>query len=105
VRFFLGGDYQFLCLNFGHLGACSKEFCLFCFATLHDKKVTPEELGGLWGDVQMRTMEEWEAKAGRKALFPIQVSRVVPLPLHLLLGLMKDYLSYLVDKVRNLLNK
>jgi len=40
IRIFLGGDYQFLCENYGHPGAASTHFCLFCPITLQEKRET-----------------------------------------------------------------
>lgn len=90
IRIFLGGDYQFLCTTFDHQGANCTNFCLFCKATLRDKKDGPE---AKWGEEeQARTLEDLE-NGRRRAIFPIQPEYVIPLPLHILLGLTKTYLE------------
>jgi len=90
----LGGDYQFLCTNYGHKGACSSGFCLFCKAKLHQKRSNPESCHPLWGEEETRkTMADLVQETGHKPIFPIETNHVTTLPLHLMLGLTKDYLD------------
>ena len=36
IRFFMSGDYEFLCALYGTSGASGKQPCLFCLVTLDD---------------------------------------------------------------------
>lgn len=80
VRIFLGGDYEFLCENYGHRGANSTEFCLWCKILLDQKKAE-----GPWVP---RTRKELEEFTGKKPIFCFELDRVVVLPLHITLGVL-----------------
>jgi hypothetical protein len=100
VRIFLGGDYQFLCMNYGHGGACSQDFCLFCTATLKDKADSPSDVTEMWGLGQKsKTMADLFQHTGVDPIFPIEPEYVSPLPLHITLGLTKDYAIMFRDEV------
>ena len=100
VRLFLGGDYQFLATNYGHQGAACTLFCLYCLATLEDKSTNPSSMNVLWGEGKTKkTLESLEIETGKKAIFPIEIDMLVPLPLHIILGLTKDYLLAFLEKV------
>lgn len=102
LRFFLGGDYAFLCENFGHSGACSNYFCIFCDAVLSNKADDPS-VCPQWGEQEhARSLESLKAHTGEEPVFSIPPDRVVVLPLHLLLGLVKEYLTLLQADVREL---
>ena len=101
VRVFLGGDYQFLCTNFGHGGASSTSFCLFCKALLVNKADCPADLEILWGEGEtVRTLGDLMATYGVRPVFPIGPEMTVPLPLHIMLGLVKDYGDMFREEVR-----
>jgi len=101
LRFFLGGDYAFLCENFGHQGASSRSFCLFCDALLSDKTDNPATCPH-WGESShARDLNSLKALTGKDPVFSIPPERVVVLPLHLLLGLVKEYLLLLQADVRD----
>lgn len=94
VRLFLGGDYEFLCENFGHPGAASKFFCLWCPISNEDKFDDPNEMDVVWGEGELiRNVREYNP------IFSFDLSRVVVLPLHILLGVVKCYLVMLQNEV------
>jgi len=100
IRIFLGGDYMFLCANFHHKGPNSIEFCLFCNIQNHQKKIDPYELDCCWGEGQTKmTIEKIIEKTKIEPVFKIDIDNIVPLPLHIKLGLTKDYLMLLLETV------
>ena len=80
LRLFLGGDYNFLCENFGHPGAASTSFCIWCPVTLNDKRADTFEDRG-WGEDH--TLETLLDSCGGNPVFRFQLDRMVVLPLHL----------------------
>jgi len=95
VRIFLGGDYDFLTECFGHQGACSKHFCLWCRITLQEKRVRKT-----WCQEDcLHGLSTLQQQTGREPVFPIDLDRVVVLPLHIFLGLTQAYLTMLKNEV------
>jgi len=100
VRIFLGGDYQFLCLNYGHGGASSQDFCLFCIAMLKNKVDCPSDINTLWGlGDTATTLASLFRHTDVDPIFPIEPDHASPLPLHIVLGLTKDYAIMFRDEV------
>jgi len=103
VRIFLGGDYEFLTLIFGHGGACSLNFCLFCPCQLASKSddpltMNPEET---W-DKKERSLDDLKKTTNKEPILKFPLHRVVILPLHIVLGLTKEYLSIFMKEIREL---
>ena len=103
IRIFLGGDYEFLCLVLGHGGACCTNFCVFCPSTLGDKTDDPLSMDAdkTW-DKKERTMEELTISTQKPPILSFRLDRVVVLPLHIVLGLTKEYLSIFMKAIREL---
>jgi len=70
VRVFLGGDYQFLAMMYGHGGANSTDFCLFCDCTQCSRSSAPKD-GMIWGDQGWKTLERLMEQTNREPIFDI----------------------------------
>jgi len=101
VRVFLGGDYQFLAMMYGHGGANSTDFCLFCDCTQCSRSSAPKD-GMIWGDQGWKTLERLMEQTNREPIFDIPPIRIVPIPLHIILGLTKEYLTMFRDDLKKL---
>jgi len=101
VRVFVGGDYQFLAMMYGHGGANSTDFCLFCDCTQFKRSSAPKD-GKMWGGDGWRTLQDLMRQTNCEPIFPIPPTRVVPIPLHIVLGLTKEYLTLYRDELKRL---
>jgi hypothetical protein len=102
MRIFLGGDNQFLAMNFGHGGgASSTDFCIFCDCGKAERGTAPKD-GKIWGEEGWKTLAELKQETEQVPIFEIPLERVVPIPLHIILGLTKEYLTLFRDELRKL---
>ena len=104
TRIFLGGDYDFLCENFDQSNAASSYYCLWCPTDKAHKRDTPWSMDSpAWGEPGNRnSLASLKARSRKKRdpIFRVELDRVVVLPLHIVLGLVAAYLTYLKRDVR-----
>ena len=91
---------MFLCAIFGHKGPNSKDFCLYCKAQLENKDDDPQRMICAWGDGDTaHTLESLFKITNEDPVLPVPIENLVVLPLHIKLGLTKDFGLMLLKQV------